>query len=279
MTQNPTPTTSTSPTSPAASRTESFCETAFGRIHYVEQGEGPPLLLLHSNGCSLHEFAAVLNGLAQHHRCIAWDMPGHGDSDDPQGHQSIADYADAAFAFMDGLGLQQAHVCGVSVGGFIAIEMAVVAPARVLGVVIAEATLRSADEWAGQWLRIETGFALPTQSHDVVAPRFRALQADLLTRWNIDRNKAGGSRMVDVMWAIRQYAAFEQLRQLNASSVPAVVLMGAQGLVIAGRARYEEMLPRADIHVVENAGHFPMIDDPQAFVDAVHKAVVAAQTV
>jgi len=265
------------PSSPAHARTDAFCDTRIGRIHYVEQGEGPPLLLLHSNGCSLYEFATVMDGLAEHHRCIAWDMPGHGDSDNPQGHQSIADYADAAFVFMDALGLQKAHVCGVSVGGFIAIEMAVVAPARMLGVVIAEATLRSADEWAGQWLRIETSFALPTQSHEVVAPRFRALQADLLTRWNIDRNKAGGSRMVDVMWAIRQYAAFDQLRQLNASAVPAVVLMGAQGLVIAGRARYEEMLPRAAIHVVENAGHFPMVDDPQAFVSAVREAVASAQ--
>lgn len=269
MTQNPTP------TFPA--RIESFCDTSAGRIHYVEQGDGPPLLLLHSNGCSLYEFAAVMEGLAQHHRCIAWDMPGHGDSDAPRGHQSIADYARAAFAFMDALGLQQARVCGVSVGGFIAIEMAVAAPARVAGVVIAEAALRTTAEWAGQWLRIETSFALPTQTHDVVAPRFRALDAGLLTRWNIDRNKAGGWRMVDVMWAIRQYPAFEQIRRLGASGVPATVLVGARGPVIEGRARYEEMLPGAPIRVVDHAGHFPMVDDPAAFVRAVCEAFAAKQ--
>lgn len=266
------------PTSTTAPITESFCETAAGRLHYVEQGDGPPLLLLHSNGCSQHEFDAVMDGLAQHHRCIAWDMPGHGDSDNPPGHQSIADYARAAFTFMDAIGLDKAHVCGVSVGGFIAIEMALSAPARVAGVVIAETALRSPAEWAGQWLRIETSFAIPTQTHDVVAQRFRTLDAVLLTRWNIDRNKAGGWRMVDVMWAIRQYPVFDQLRRLAASGLPATVLMGAQGPVIAGRARYEEMLPDAPIRVVENAGHFPMTDDPQAFVRVVREAVARARS-
>jgi pimeloyl-ACP methyl ester carboxylesterase len=249
-------------------RKESFCETTSGRIHYVEAGEGPALLLLHSNGCSLHEFASVMVGLSQHNRCIAWDMPGHGDSDSPQGHQSIEDYADAVLAFMDALGLKKAHVCGASVGGFIAIALAVAAPSRVAGVVIAEAALRSEADWAGQWLRIETMFSIPTQTHEEVAPRFRTLDVDLLKRWNIDRHKAGGWRMVDVMWAIRQYKSADQLRLLSKSGVPAVVLMGDRGPVISCRSAYEALLPDAAIQVIDNAGHFPMIDDPQAFVRA-----------
>ncbi|QHE87809.1 alpha/beta fold hydrolase [Hydrogenophaga sp. BPS33] len=263
------------PHTPDASRAEAFCDTSSGRVHYIAQGDGPPLLLLHSNGCSWHEFEAVLDGLAQRHRCIAWDMPGHGDSDPPQGHQSIADYARAALAFMDALGIARAHVCGVSVGGFIAIEMALAAPSRVASAVIVETAVRTSSEWAGQWLRIETSFALATQTHEEVAPRFRSLSAALLNRWNIDRNKAGGWRMVDVMWAIRQYGVLDRLRQLSASDVPAAVLMGDQGPVIAGRARYEECLPGAAIHVIGNAGHFPMLDDPPAFVHAVTEATTA----
>jgi 3-oxoadipate enol-lactonase len=254
-------------------RTESFCATRLGRIHYVEQGEGPPLLLLHSNGCSLHEFLPVMDGLAARHRCIAWDMPGHGDSDATVGHLAMSDYAGALVELMDGLGLDKALVCGASIGGFIAIEMAAAVPARVDGVLIAEAALRSASDWAAQWPRIEGMFALPTQTHEAVAPRFRSMTAGLLARWNIDRNKAGSWRMVDVMWAIREYDAIGQLGAVRASGRPAAVLLGDRGPVIGNRARYEELLPDASVHVLADAGHFPMLDDPEAFVAALENII------
>ena len=104
-------------------RKEYFLRTAAGRIHCMEQGDGPPLLLLHSNGCSVHEYEHALAPLAHGFRCIAWDLPGHGDSEPRPGHLSMADYAQATLAVLDALRLERVHVCGASVGGFVCMAL------------------------------------------------------------------------------------------------------------------------------------------------------------
>lgn len=249
---------------------EYFLSTPAGRIHCVEQGEGPPLLLLHSNGCSVHEYAQALPLLGHNYRCIAWDLPGHGDSEPAHEHLSIRQYAGIAVEVLDALGLKRAHVCGASIGGFIAMALGRAKPERVLSLTIVESALRPPEEWAAQWPRIEAMFAIPQQSHDDVAPRLRELTPQLLARWNIDRAKAGSWRMVDAMWAIREYDALAELARVR---VPCAIVMGDRGPVVAGRARYEQALPSAPIRVIELAGHFPMIDAPQEFAQAVHEGI------
>lgn len=251
-------------------RIERFLETPFGRLHCVEQGEGPALLLLHSNGCSWHEYEQVLPLLAPHMRCIAWDLPGHGDSERSGRHLSIEDYAQATLALMDALDLGKAHICGASVGGFICMALARAAPARADSVVIVEAALRTPAEWEKDWDRIESQFAMAQQGEQDIAPRFRHVTPALLRRWNVDRAKAGGWRMVDVMWAIRDYDAMAELARVQ---VPAVVVIGDKGPVSGGRERYAKALPRAPLHVIADAGHFPMMDAPAEFAQAVLRGI------
>ena len=72
---------------------EGFVQTnGHGRMHYLEAGSGTPLVLIHTNGGSAHQYAGVMPALARQFRVIAWDMPGHGDSDPVTRHYSIADY-------------------------------------------------------------------------------------------------------------------------------------------------------------------------------------------
>jgi hypothetical protein len=56
------------------------------RLHYVDRGTGPPLVLLHGNGVMLQDFltSGVLDGAAQSHRVIAFDRPGYGYSARPR---------------------------------------------------------------------------------------------------------------------------------------------------------------------------------------------------
>ena len=262
--------TSTLPSSSPLQR-DYFAKTPHGRIHCVERGVGPPLLLLHSNGCSVHEYDGALPLLARHFRCIAWDLPGHGDSEPAPGHLGIQDYATITLDLMDALALPRAHVCGASVGGFIAIALGRMAPERMTSLTIVEAALRTPQEWIDQWPRIEAMFAIAQQTREEVAPRMRELTPELLARWNIDRAKAGGWRMVDVMWAIREYDALGELRRLG---TPAAVLLGDRGPVIGGRARFEDALPAAPVRVITDAGHFPMIDAPERFAQAVHDGIL-----
>ena len=249
---------------------DGFASTRHGRIHYLEAGTGSPLLLLHSNGCSAHEYIASMPGLAAEHRCIAWDMPGHGDSERSPRHLRVIDYADAVIALMDALGIARAHVCGASIGGMVCIALGARAPERLLSTIIVEAPLRSTADWAAQWARIEAQFSIPSQTLDALKGRFRAVTPALLGRWNIDREKAGAWRMVDVMWAIRDYDAIADLPRITA---PAAVIVGDTGPVFGHRERYAELLPAAPLTVMQDAGHFPMLDDPGAFSAAVLAAI------
>ncbi len=104
------------------------------RLHYAEMGAGPPLLLVHGLAVSHEEWLPTLPLLAQHFRCIAPDLPGHGKSE----KRSPADYAYTREAFADtvadllsALGIARAHVCGHSMGGGISLVLAADRPEMV----------------------------------------------------------------------------------------------------------------------------------------------------
>lgn len=242
-----------------------FAKTRFGRIHYLEAGEGEPLLLLHSNGCSAHEYEHVIAKLSQSRRVLAWDMPGHGDSAPLSEHLSIEDYSDAVIAWMDALGIERASIAGSSVGGTICVDLGVRHTDRCDWLYLVETPIRSLQDWLDGWAGIDINFGVPTQTFEQISHRFRALTPEKLTRWNCDRNKAGAKTMVGVMWALRDYDVLGNLAKMQAKSA---VIYGDVGPTIAGAAHFEKMLPDAPSIVLKDCGHFPMSDDPEAFAAA-----------
>ena len=98
-----------------------------GRLNFVRQGEGPPLLLLHSLGGSLIQWSPVMDRLAAEHEVIAVDMPGFGESPElPEGIEPrAANLATAVLDFYDSLGLDgKPAVAGISLGGWTSVECA-----------------------------------------------------------------------------------------------------------------------------------------------------------
>jgi pimeloyl-ACP methyl ester carboxylesterase len=107
-------------------------ETAFGPISAAEAGSGPPLLALHGLGGTKASFLTTIGALGDAFRVIAVDLPGFGDSVKPLRAPFDAPYfARAMTAVLDAAGLDRAHVVGNSMGGRIAIEMALTASDRV----------------------------------------------------------------------------------------------------------------------------------------------------
>ena len=116
------------------------------------------------------------------------------------------------------------------------------------------------------WAHVEGNFGLPTQTEQQMGERVAKVDDARLTRWNIDRNKAGARTMVDVMWAIRQ---FDVGAAAQAIQRPAMILYGKRGPTIAGRERFDAAAPHIPIQVMEGSGHFPMLDEPEAFAEIV----------
>ena len=98
---------------------------------YIEAGEGQPVVLLHGLGATNSSMLTTFLELSRDHRVIAPDLPGFGDSAKPIRSYDPSFYADWLLAFLDRVGIEQAHLIGNSMGGRVAVEVALAAPERV----------------------------------------------------------------------------------------------------------------------------------------------------
>ena len=107
-------------------------------IRYLSAGEGPPLVLLHGAGYNSLDWRWVLPALARKHRVYAPDLPGSPDSARPAADYSPAFFEHFVAAFVDALGIGRATFVGNSLGGLIALRLALFKPARVTALVLVD---------------------------------------------------------------------------------------------------------------------------------------------
>jgi pimeloyl-ACP methyl ester carboxylesterase len=106
--------------------------TRRARLSTLEAGVGPPVLAIHGLGATKGSFLPTVDALADHFRVIAVDLPGFGDSDKPIGAPyDPRFFADAIVDLLDALGLDRANLIGNSLGGRVALEVALREPERV----------------------------------------------------------------------------------------------------------------------------------------------------
>ncbi|MEU7858300.1 alpha/beta fold hydrolase [Nonomuraea sp. NPDC049141] len=113
-----------------------YASTPHGLIHYAEQGEGAPVILLHQTPRSWDEYRDVLPLLGVRYRAIAMDTLGFGASDRPAQEWSVELFAKGVLALCDALGLERVALVGHHTGGVIATEVAARAPERVSALVL-----------------------------------------------------------------------------------------------------------------------------------------------
>ena len=114
-------------------------ETSAGRIGLTEAGSGAatPILFLHGVGSDKSVWHPQLDHFGAERRAIAIDYPGYGDSE-PKAAATRDDFARAALATLDALGIERAHICGLSLGGVVAIAMHALAPGRCASLILAD---------------------------------------------------------------------------------------------------------------------------------------------
>jgi pimeloyl-ACP methyl ester carboxylesterase len=109
------------------------------RLHYVERGHGPALVLIHGNGMMIQDFlvSGIVDDLAKRHRVIIIDRPGYGYSDRPRGLWTPRAHATLFQKALQQLGVTQAVVLGHSWGALVAVALALQAPQLVRSLVLA----------------------------------------------------------------------------------------------------------------------------------------------
>jgi pimeloyl-ACP methyl ester carboxylesterase len=242
-------------------------------LEIAERGTGRPLLFLHAGHPSgrLDAKSPVLELLAEHARVLAPAHPGFGSAPAPRELTSIDDLAYLYLDLLDALNLRDVIVAGVSLGGWIAAEMAVKSTERMSALVLANAvgikpgtreTRDIADIYAVTDKQLaELVWADPAR----MAPNPKALPESELIAMARSRESTG-------RYAWSPYMHDPKLKgRLHRIRIPTLVLWGAADRVTKleyGRA-YAAAIPNARFETIDGAGHFPHLEQPKAFARAV----------
>jgi len=259
-----------------------------GRIHVVERGQGPPLVLLHGIMLSSALWVHQLRDLADHHRVIAVDLRGHGQSLPGSTGSGIEILADDVRTVLETLGVEHAIVVGHSMGGMVALQLATGLPPderrrRIAGIVLTSTT-------AGPFVTLP-GFTGVVRVTGPVTARAllvgervgaKALPSRDL-RWWLTRLGFGADapavqvRFVEAMHRgtpsrtladlIGSLATFDLSSKLGALDVPVLVVVGSHDKLTAPRLarRLAAALPEASLVELPRCGHMPMLERRHEF--------------
>ncbi len=142
-----------------------FVDTPDGQIHYLEEGSGDPVVLLHPSPHSSNFFYHTIPVLSPHLRVIAMDSMGYGDSDRPSPpYTEMIQYARSVTWLLDGLGIEKAHIVGFLTGAEVATEVGAAFPDRVNKLVLSEVFNWNTDSRRAVHQKLHFAFLRTSQS-------------------------------------------------------------------------------------------------------------------
>jgi pimeloyl-ACP methyl ester carboxylesterase len=236
------------------------------RIEVIERGSGRPLLFLHP-GIGIKANAPVLDRLAERTRLIAPSHPGFGGSELPPSFSTIDDLAYFYLDLLDELDLDHAIVAGVSLGGWIAAEMAVKSCARISHLVLANPV---GIKVSGRETRdIADIFALTEEQIAELAyfdPGAGKLDYKAMPEAQV--REVARNREATARYGWSPYMHDPKLKQrLHRIRIPTLLLWGTADRILSlpyGQA-YCAAIPGARLQPIERAGHFPHLEQPEEF--------------
>jgi pimeloyl-ACP methyl ester carboxylesterase len=241
-------------------------------IAYRHAGAGPPLVLLHGGWSDSRVWRLQLEALADVHHVVAWDAPGCGESSDPPEGFGLPDYADAAAAFVDAVGLQRPHLLGLSWGGGLALEVYRRHPSLPRSLVLAGAYAGWAGSLPPEVVRERISRALDEAERppkEWIASYLPSYFAGPVAQERVDELLAvmSDARAVGIRAMLTSFAEADLRDVLPRISCPTLVLH-AEGDV---RAPFDvakglhERIPASELVVLPGVGHVSNIEAPELF--------------
>jgi pimeloyl-ACP methyl ester carboxylesterase len=230
-------------------------------ISYQVEGQGEPLVMIMGFTASRSGLMSQIRFFRKYYRVITFDNRGSGKSDKPPGPYSTRMMADDTVKLMDLLGIEKAHIMGLSMGGMIAQELAINYPQRVMKLVLASTYARQ-DETSGDTLE-QAKFLQLTPEKKVGAmvglafnkPLYRFIFGLLARVQTSFRGVSGGVGVSGQSEACLHHNTLERLSSITA---PTLVIVGTgdriikpvSSEVIAGK------IPNAKLVKVEGGSHY-----------------------
>jgi pimeloyl-ACP methyl ester carboxylesterase len=255
---------------------------------YQMEGSGPPLLLLHGIAGSSRTWRDVIPRLADRFTVIAPDLMGHGQSEKPIGDYSLGAFASGIRDLLEVLSIDRITVVGQSFGGGVAMQLAYQHPERCERLVLVDSGgLGREVSWMLRFMTLPgSEYVMP-----VIFPGFVRDWGDSLFRWINDHGIQLG-RFGEMWSAYASLAESENRRAFArtirsvidpggqtvsamdrlylATQMPTLIIWGDRDDIIPVSHAYaaNRAMPGSRLVIVEGAGHFPQIEAPERFVDA-----------
>jgi 3-oxoadipate enol-lactonase len=246
------------------------------RIAWERRGSGPPLLLIHGLGYARWGWEPVVDELAEAHEVVLFDNRGVGESDAPLGPYSARMLAEDAVAVLDAAGLEGAHVLGTSLGGMVALQVALDWPDRVDRLVLACTTPGG-----------ELSAPMPQQTVRLIQES-PGLPREVAMRRGVENALAPGAdpalieRIMEHRLATAQPLAawlaqaaagmsFDVWSRVGEISAPTLVLTGDLDVVVDPRNSelLADRIPGARLETFPGTGHLFFWEEPDRFVEVV----------
>ena len=244
------------------------------RLAYESAGSGPTVVFMHGIGGNRSNWREQLTALAPDFHALAWDARGYGDSEDYPEDLAFPMFAADLLRLLDHLGVAQAHLVGLSMGGRIALDFYEVHPARVASLVLCD-TFPGYDasitaEQREQFIRSRQQPLLDGKAPRDIAP---VVAPTLLSK---NATPASLQRLVDSMTALHKdsylkaiaaMTRYEPVAKLAEIKVPTLVICGDEDQLTPPAVSQEmaNAIPGARLAILEAAGHLSNIEQPAPF--------------
>ena len=247
-----------------------------GIVHYEAYGTGSPVILLHGWLGSWRLWQPTMEALGASHRCYALDFWGFGESGKKRSSYAVSDFMDLVCQFMDVLGIVGAPLVGHSMGGTTSLGVAIRYPERVRKVAVIGSPI------VGSSLSV----MLKLMGNPVLGSLVRRqlpllkLYLRLYTRqvtrapekwWPLLEKDVSSMTVASFFSSIGSLRRTDLRPRLHEIQVPTMGIYGKRDVIVhpLQHRALKAGVPSARIEIREQSGHFPMLDEPEAYLEIV----------
>ncbi len=242
-------------------------------IFYEENGAGEPLLLIAGFACDHANWSKVVPLLASRNRLITFDNRGVGQSSSPDVPYSIHEMAEDALGLLDSLGLSSVHVAGHSMGGQIAVELALNHPERVKSMMLLASCARVdrrgkaiIESWGDLPRLVDPVTAIQLSLPWIYTSRFYETPGAIDTVIQEMLTNPFVPALAGIFRQSRAITSYNGVARLGEIACPTLVVVGNQD-ILGGRAFSEELahgIPGARLTILEQAAHGLVTESAEA---------------
>ena len=256
---------------PGGPKDATYADVGGARLRFLDEGEGPPVVLIHGFASALDTWRGVMKELRKHHRVLAMDLKGFGWSSRPSGDYSPQAEAQLVLALMEQRNIRSAQVVAHSWGSSVALAMALAAPERVTKIALYDAwvyeeQLPTTFLWARASGVGEVLFDLfyTERADEKIARAFYDPKRYVTEKFveEVERALDRPGTTAAALAAVRGQRFEDAQKSYHELKQPVLLLWGRDDEVtlLPFGERLARDLPHAHLLVYPQCGHFPMIE-------------------